>query len=81
MCKIGVDLGNSARADKEPDRRQSNHEWTDDQAGRRRLVNTDSDASSLVHAWIAWLDSRHAFGYQSAPSELRGADSERVDWE
>ena len=26
------------------------HEWTDDQAGRRRLANTDSDGGSLVHA-------------------------------
>ena len=25
-------VGNSVRADNEPDRRQSNHEWTDDQA-------------------------------------------------
>ena len=29
---------------------QSNHEWTDDHAGRLRLANTDSDGGSLVHA-------------------------------
>ena len=50
MCKTGVVAGSSAGADKEPDRRQSNHERTDDQAGRRRLANTDSDGGSLVHA-------------------------------
>ena len=38
MCKTGVGAGSSAGADKEPNRRQSNHEWTDDQAGRRRLA-------------------------------------------
>ena len=50
MCRIGVGTGSSAGADKGPDRRQSNHEWTDDKAGRRRLANTDSDGGSLVHA-------------------------------
>ena len=50
MCKTGVRAGSSAGADKEPDRRQSNHEWTDDQAGRRRLANTDLDGGGLVHA-------------------------------
>ena len=49
MCRTGVGTGSSAGADKGPDRRQSNHEWTDDQAGRRRLANTDSDGGSLVH--------------------------------
>ena len=50
MCRIGVGAGSSAGAGKGPDRRQSNHEGTDDQAGRRRLANTDSDGGSLVHA-------------------------------
>ena len=50
MCRIGVGAGSSAGADKGQDRRQSNHEWTDDQAGRRRLANTDSDGGSLVLA-------------------------------
>ena len=50
MCRTGVGAGSRAGADKGPDRRQSNHEWTDDQAGRRRLVNTDSIGGSLVHA-------------------------------
>ena len=50
MCRTGVGAGSSAGADKGPDRRQSNHERTDDQAGRRRLANTDSDGGSLVHA-------------------------------
>ena len=52
MCKTYVGAGSSAGAEKEPGRRQSNHEWTDDQAGRRRLANTGSDAGSLelVHA-------------------------------
>ena len=43
MCRTGVGAGGSAGADKRPDRRQSNHEWTDNQAGRRRQANTDSD--------------------------------------
>ena len=47
-CRTGVGAGSSAGADKGPDRRQSNHEWTDDQAGRRRLANTDSDGGSPV---------------------------------
>ena len=42
LCKTGVGAGSSAGADKESDRRRSNHEWTGDQAGRRRLANTDS---------------------------------------
>ena len=50
MCRTGVGAGSSAGADKGPVRRQSNHEWTDDQARRRRLANTDSDGGSLVHA-------------------------------
>ena len=50
MCKTGVGAGSSVGACKEPDRRQSNHERTADQAGRRRLANTDSDGGSLVHA-------------------------------
>ena len=50
MCRTGAGAGSSAGADKEPDRRQSNHEWTDDQSGRRRLANMDSDGGSLVHA-------------------------------
>ena len=50
MCKTGVGARSSAGADKEPDRRRSNHEWTDDRAGRRRLANTDSDGGRLVHA-------------------------------
>ena len=50
MCRTGVGAGSRARADKGPDRRQSNHESTDDQAGRRRLANTDSNGGSLVHA-------------------------------
>ena len=50
MCSTGVGAGSRAGADKGPDRRQSNHEWTDDQAGRRRLANTDSDGDSPVHA-------------------------------
>ena len=50
MCKTGVGAGSSAGADKEPERWQSNHEWTDDQAGRRRLANTDPDGGSLIRA-------------------------------
>ena len=50
MCRTGVGAGSSAGADKGPDRRQSNHERTDDQAGRRRSANTDSDGDSPVHA-------------------------------
>ena len=50
MCRTGVDTGSSSGADKGPDRRQSNHERTDDQAGRRRPANTDSDGESPVHA-------------------------------
>ena len=50
MCKTGVGAGSSAGADKEPNRRQSNHEWTDDQAGRWGLANTVSDRGSRVHA-------------------------------
>ena len=50
MCRTGVGAGSSAGADEGPDRRQSNHEWTDDQAGRRRLANSNSDGGSLVHA-------------------------------
>ena len=50
MCRTKVGAGGSAGADKGPDRRQSNHEWTDDQAGRRRQANNDSDGGSLVHA-------------------------------
>ena len=42
MCRTGVGTGSSAGADKGLDRRQSNHEWTDNHAGRRRLANTDS---------------------------------------
>ena len=38
------------RGSKKPIRRQSNHGWTDDQAGRRRLTNADSDGGSRVHA-------------------------------
>ena len=47
MCRTGVGAGSSAGADKGPDRRQSNHERTDDQAGRRRPANTDG--GSRVH--------------------------------
>ena len=36
MCEIGAGGGSSARADTEPNRRRSNHEWTGDQAGRQR---------------------------------------------
>ena len=50
MCRTGVGAESSAGADKGPHRRQSKHEWTDNQAGRRRLANTDSDGGSLVHA-------------------------------
>ena len=50
MCRTGVGAGSSVRPDKEPERRQSIHEWMDDQAGRRRLANIDSDGASLVHA-------------------------------
>ena len=50
MCKTGAGAGSNAGVDKEPDRRQSNHEWTNDQAGRRRLANIESDGGSLVHA-------------------------------
>ena len=50
MCRTAVGAGSSAGADKGPDRRQSNHERTDDQAGRRRPANTDSDGDSPVHA-------------------------------
>ena len=51
MCRTGVGAGSSAGDRRQTaDRRQSNHEWTDDQAGRRRLANTDSDGGSLVHA-------------------------------
>ena len=49
MCRTGEGAGSSAGADKGPDRRQSNHERTDDQAGRRRPANTDSDGDSPVH--------------------------------
>ena len=48
MCRTGAGAGSSAGADKGPDRRQSNHDWTDDQARRRRLANTDSDGGSPV---------------------------------
>ena len=34
MCKTRVGAGISAEADTEPTRRRSNHEWTDDEAGR-----------------------------------------------
>ena len=47
VCRTGVGAGSSAWAGNGPDRRQSNHEWTDDQAGRRRLANIDSDGGSL----------------------------------
>ena len=50
MCKTGVGAGSSTGVYKEPDRRQSNYERTDDQSGKRRLANTDSDGGSLVHA-------------------------------
>ena len=50
MCRTGLGAGSSAGADKGPDCRKSNLEWTDDQAGRRRLANTDPDGGSLVHA-------------------------------
>ena len=45
-CSTGADARSSTGAYKEADRRQSNHERTDDQAGRRRLANTDSDGGS-----------------------------------
>jgi len=51
LCRTGVGAGSSAGAEKEPDSRQSNHEWTDDQAGSRRLTNVDSYGGSLVHEW------------------------------
>ena len=41
MCRTGVGAGSSDGADKGPDRRQSNHERTDDQAGRRRPANCE----------------------------------------
>ena len=50
MCRTGVGARSSAGADKGPDRRQSNHERTDDQAGRRMPANSDSDGDSPVHA-------------------------------
>ena len=50
MCRTGVGAGSSAGADKELDHRQSNHDWTDDQAGRLRLASSDSDGGSLVYA-------------------------------
>ena len=50
VCRTGVGAESSAGADGGPDRRQSNHKWMDDQAGRRRLANTDSDGGGLVHA-------------------------------
>ena len=50
MCRTGVGAGSSAGADKGPDCRQSNHERTDDQAGRRRPANTDADGENPVHA-------------------------------
>ena len=48
MCRTGVGAGSSAGADKEPNRRQSNHEWTYDQAGRRRLANINSVCVELI---------------------------------
>ena len=50
ICRTGVGAGSSARADKGPERRQSNHERTDEQAGGRRPANTDSDEGCLVYA-------------------------------
>ena len=50
MCKTGAGAGSSAGAGTELNRRRSNHEWTDDQAGRRRLATTDADGGRRVHA-------------------------------
>ena len=36
LCKTGSGAGKCAGAESEPVRRRGNHEWTDDQAGRRR---------------------------------------------
>ena len=50
MGNTGADAGSSAGTDTELNHRGSNHERTDDQAGRQRLATTDADESSLVHA-------------------------------
>ena len=50
MWKTGACARSSAGADTEPNRRRSNHEWTDGQAGRSRLANTDADGGRRVHA-------------------------------
>ena len=52
MCKIGAGAGSSVGADTQPKRRRRrrDHEWTDDQAGRRRVANTDADEGRGVHA-------------------------------
>ena len=49
MCKTGVGAGSSAGADKGPDRRQSNHEWTDDQEeGEGWTTPTQTEAASCT---------------------------------
>ena len=50
MCRTGAGARSSAGADIEPNRRRSNYEWTDAQAERRRLANTDADGGSREHA-------------------------------
>ena len=50
LCKTGACAGSSAGTDTGLTRRQSNHEWTDDQIGRRRFANTHADGGSQVHA-------------------------------
>ena len=50
MCKTGPGAGKRAGATSDPVRRRSNHEWTDDQAGRRRPANTDVGGGIRVHA-------------------------------
>ena len=50
MCKTGAGAVtlSSARADTEPKRRRSNHEWMDDEAGRRRLKNAGVNGGRRV---------------------------------
>ena len=49
-CQTGTGAATSAGVDTEPIRRCSNHEWTDDHAGRRRLANKEADEGRRVHA-------------------------------
>ena len=49
MCKTGSGAGKRSGAKSDPVRRRSNHEWMEDQAGKRKRANIDAVGGWWVH--------------------------------